>query len=137
MPIHEISSAFVSSAIISPFMTYIDLSLIHSQYYKENIFSSLNKVIYNFNRTKILKPLFIMNNVYFSTYISANLTEYYCKNNNYDYKIPTLVLTSFVNIFAISIKDKQFSCYFNKNLNFKLNSYLLFAFRDIITICSC
>lgn len=137
MPLIEIGSAFISSLMISPFMTIIDLSLLHSQYYKENLLLSCNKTINNYFNKKILKPLFIMNNVYFSTYLSANLTEYCCKSNNIDYKIPTLIITSSINIIAIILKDKKYSLYFNNKIRFGLNSFLLFALRDSITIGSC
>lgn len=76
--------------------------------------------------------------VYSSTYSTANLTELYCKKNNIDYKIPTLISTSIVNILTIGYKDKEYSKLFNNKYNtFPKISYGLFSIRDIITFYSC
>lgn len=139
MPFNEIFSAITSSLIISPIMTIIDTSIIKSQINKldfkksllENVNSYLNRQI-NFT-----KPFNIMLFVYTSTYSTANLVELYCKKNDVDYKIPTLLTTTIVNIITIGYKDKEYSKIFNsKKSLFTKTSYGLFAIRDILTISS-
>lgn len=139
MPFNEIFSAITSSLIISPIMTIIDTSIIKSQINKldfkksllENVNSYLNRQI-NFT-----KPFNIMLFVYTSTYSTANLVELYCKKNDVDYKIPTLLTTTIVNIITIGYKDKEYSKIFNsKKSLFPKTSYGLFAIRDILTISS-
>jgi hypothetical protein len=75
--------------------------------------------------------------VYSSTYTTANLTQYYCKQNEIDYKTPTLITTSLVNMLSIGYKDKEFSKIFKNVLHkMPLSSYMLFGLRDILTISS-
>jgi len=140
MPLHEIFAGIASSFIISPIMSIIDLSIIKSQLFKENIGKSIsdNIIFYSKNKKNFIKPLSIMNIVYTSTYCTANLTEFYCKKNNIDYKFPTLIFTSFVNIISISYKELSFNTLLNKKIiKFPIHCNLLLAVRDMMTINAC
>jgi hypothetical protein len=140
MPLHEIFAGITCSFIISPIMSIIDISIIKSQLCKENISKSIsdNIIFYSKNKQKFIKPLSIMNIVYSSTYCTANLTEFYCKKNNIDYKYPTLISTSFINIISISYKDMIYSKLLNKKIiKFPISCNLLLALRDIMTINAC
>jgi hypothetical protein len=75
-----------------------------------------------------------MNFVYSSTYITANLTDYICKKNNLDSRIPVLINTSLINIVTIAYKDIQYSKLFNSPKKINKSSYGLFALRDVFTI---
>jgi hypothetical protein len=137
--ITEIASGMVSSACISPFMAVIDTAIIKSQFEKKGIFRSLHetsKTMLN-NKMAWLKPIYVMNNVYASTYVTANVVESLCKKNDIDYKIPTILATSLVNILGISYKDKEYAKIYGKsNITFPATSYKLFALRDGLTITS-
>ena len=142
----DVLSGFFSSTFISPFMAVIHISIIKSQIDKNNLKQSYKNVINEYNGKKFMKPYCIMNMVYSSTYITANITQTYCKKNNIDYNIPTLFFTSIVNMFMIAYKDKEYSkLLIKKNItgsnpvikiNFPIKSYLLFGMRDITTIFS-
>ena len=74
----EICSAFISSLTISPIMTIIDCSVIKSQINNLTFSSSLKSTIDDFSkkRINIIRPVIIMNSVYFSTYTTAiNILE--------------------------------------------------------------
>jgi hypothetical protein len=140
MPFHEIFAGITSSLIISPIMSIIDISIIKSQLHKERIGKSItdNITFYSNNKQKFIKPLSVMNIVYSSTYCTANLVELNCKKNNIDYKIPTLLATSFVNILTISYKDMIYSKLLkNALVKFPIQSNMLLAVRDIMTINAC
>lgn len=140
MVLHEIFAGITCSFIISPIMSIIDISIIKSQLHKENIGKSISNqiVYYSNNKHKFIKPLSVMNLVYSSTYCTANLTELYCKKKKIDYKLPTLLSTSLVNIISISYKDMIYSRILNSQIKtFPMKCNLLFAFRDILTINSC
>ena len=139
MPFYEVFCGITSALIVSPIMTIIDSAIIKSQLNKINLKQSLLETSNDYLNKKIgiRKPLNIMLFVYSSTYSTANLTELYCKNNNIDYKMPTLLTTSIVNIAAIAYKDKEYSNIFNVNKSrFPYKSYGLFAIRDMLTISS-
>jgi len=139
MPLYEIFCGFTSSLVITPIMTIIDSSIIKSQINKIDFTKSLGTTTKDFllNKKKYTRPLGIMFFVYSSTYTTANLVELYCKKNNIDYKIPTIICTSIVNIISISYKDKEYSKIFNTTHNkFPKISYGLFALRDTLTITS-
>ena len=139
MPLYELFCGITSSLIVSPIMTIIDTSIIKSQLNKINFKTALLETTNDYSNKKIKfqKPFNIMFIVYSSTYSTANLVELYCKKNNIDYKIPTLIATSFVNITTIAYKDKEYSKIFNSQLNkFPKVSYGLFAIRDMLTISS-
>ena len=140
MPLYEIFTAFVSSSTVTPIMTIIDTAVIKSQIsnksFLETIKNSMNE--YKNGNLPFRYPATVMFGVYYSTYATANLTEYYCKCNNINYKIPTIITTSIVNICAIAYKDKEYAKLFtscNKKQFPKL-SFLLFGIRDTITISS-
>lgn len=140
MPFHEIFAGIASSVIISPIMALIDMSIIRSQMNQQRISKSVisNIEYYSVNKSKMWRPVSIMFSVYSATYCTANLTELFCHYVNIDYKIPTLLTTSLVNIVAINYKDIAYSRMLqNQLLNFSLKSKLLFASRDILTITSC
>lgn len=137
MPFHEIFAGITSSLIISPIMSIIDISIIKSQLHKEKIGKSItdNITFYSTNKQKFIRPVSVMNIVYSSTYCTANLTELYCKKHGIDYKIPTLITTSFANIVTISYKDMVYSKLLNKHLvTFPFRSNILLATRDMMTI---
>ncbi len=140
MVLHEIFAGATSSLLISPIMSILDLSIIKSQIHKEKLSKSLvdNFTFYSNHKTKFLKPLSIMNLVYTTTYCTANLTEYVCKVNHVDYRYPTLLATSSVNIITIMYKDNVYSKLLKKSkAEFPLRSTLLFGARDMMTIMTC
>jgi hypothetical protein len=113
-PIHEISSALLSSSIISPFMLTIDMSIIRSHLKTEKGITSFLNVL-NDLRSRSLpfwRPYRIMNQVYFSTFGTANVMEYYSKRYSIESQIPTILMTSTVNIGMMSYKDREYSHYF-------------------------
>jgi hypothetical protein len=121
-------------------MTLIDSSIIKSQInkldFKRSFIQTSNEYIEN--KINFRRPFGIMFLVYSSTYSTANLVELYCKKNNIDYKIPTFISTSIVNILTIAYKDKEYSKMFNTKYNiFPKISYGLISVRDMITIYSC
>lgn len=139
MPVYEIGSAFLCSTLISPIMTIMDTAIIRSQFENMNLSRAYHQMIKNYTSgaVKCYRPLMIMNGVYFSTYASANLTELYCKSHHVDNRLPTFVITSLVNIAAITYKDREYIKLFeNQVLRFPWHSYGLFALRDSLTIGS-
>lgn len=95
-------------------------------------------------RKNFLRPYLIMNSVYTTTYGTANLTEMYCKKEKIDFRIPTLLATSVVNILMIGYKDREFVKIVRNSLNgnntirtkFPIHSQILFCLRDSLTIFS-
>lgn len=79
MVLYQITGALVSSALISPIMTCIDISIIQSQIkhcsFKKSLLQT-NIGLLN-GSLPFRKPFLIMNLVYSSTYLTANLTEHY------------------------------------------------------------
>lgn len=150
---NEISSALISSAIISPIMTIIDMSVIQSQIKHITFAKSLiitKKSIYN-RSLPFIRPLYTMNFVYSATYLTANCSNYIVKQNYIDNgnngKYFVLLTTSMVNIASIAYKDIQYSKLFHNHhstisknqVHLKsshFNSYSLFAMRDMMTISS-
>lgn len=144
---NEITSALISSACISPIMTVIDMSVIQSQIkhisFSQSLITTQKNII---NRSlPFFRPLYTMNFVYSATYLTANCSNYLVKNNFIEKNGKYFVLfsTSIVNICSIAYKDIQYSKYFHNpnqnNINLKsvnLNSYSLFAIRDMMTISS-
>jgi len=117
----------------------IDTSIIRTQIKNINFKQSFTETTNDYLNKKIKfgKPFSIMIFVYSSTYSTANLTEFYCKIYNIDYKVPTLILTSIVNIFTIAYKDKEYSKIFNNKYHiFPRNSFCIFAIRYMFTISS-
>lgn len=139
MPVYELGAAFVCSSLISPIMVVLDTSIIRSQFEKINLKRSCTETIRGYRNGSVpfLRPLTIMNGVYFSTYASANLTELYCKEKGVDSRLPTLGTTSLVNIVGITLKDRAFIQMFEKQtFHFPWRSYALFGLRDSLTIAS-
>ena len=140
MPFIEIGSAFITSFIVSPIMTVIDTSIIKSQFQQNSFFKNFQNTFSQYKNKQISfqKPFNIMFGVYFSTYATANLTEYYCKKNSIDFQYPTLLSTSLVNIGGIAYKDKEYAKMFSniKPKPFPILSIALFSLRDILTIGS-
>jgi len=143
MVLYDISAGLISSFIISPIMTSIDISIIQSQIKHKPFVESFkltNLQLYS-GKLPFIKPFGIMNFVYSATYLSANLTDYYCKKYDIDSKVPVLFNTSIVNVAAIAYKDIAYSKLFHSPEQQKVqlktthwNSYGLFALRDIFTI---
>lgn len=139
MYINEILAGSFTSLFISPFMTIIDTSIIKTQINNKTLFKTMKDTTSLFlnNKYYFLKPFRIMFMVYSSTYVSANSINLYCKNNNWENKIPLLIGTSIINISMISYKDKIYSNLFSKSIiKFPIKSYSLFILRDILTISS-
>lgn len=139
MPAYEIFCGLTSSLVVAPFMTIIDSSIIKSQLNKIEFKKAIIETSSDYlnKKNSFVKPFGIMFFVYSSTYSTANLVEYYCKKNNIDYKIPTILATSLVNVCTIAYKDKEYSKIFNNGYNkFPRISYGLFAIRDMMTIYS-
>lgn len=139
MPIYEIFCGLTSSLIVAPIMTIIDTAVIKTQINKLSLKEALSETVsdYSSKKIKFAKPFSIMLLVYSSTYSTANLTTLFCKTNNLDYKLPTLIATSLVNVASISYKDKEYTKLFAlKKQNFQKSSYTLFAIRDMLTIAS-
>jgi hypothetical protein len=139
MPFFEIFCGFTSSLFIFPIMTLVDTSIIRSQINKTDFKKSISETTHDYCSRKIpfTPPACIMFSVYFSTYTTANITELYCKKHNIDYKIPTLITTSAVNITTIAYKDKMYSKMFSQIPHFfPKKSLALFAIRDMLTISS-
>ena len=140
MPAHEIGSAFLSSFAVAPAMMVIDTAVIKSQFQNKSFTASLRDSLQDY-RTGITSwkvPFRTMFGVYASTYATANLTEFACRSAGVDYKIPTMIMTSMVNIAAIAYKDKEYAKLFGSTTSrqFPRLSYGLFAIRDTITITS-
>jgi hypothetical protein len=142
MPLYEITGALLSSVIISPIMTCIDVSIIQSQMKHLSFLEAFRKTNLQFH-LKIIpfyRPCFIMNNVYTSTYMTANLSEFYCKKNRVDKETSRwwiLFPTSIVNIIGVAYKDIQYSKIFQTKIYpFHWKPYGLFAIRDMMTIGS-
>lgn len=139
MPYYELFCGVTSSLLVAPIMTIIDTAVIKTQIHSLNLKQAFSESIQDYatRKIKIGKPFGIMFLVYGSTYSTANLTEYTCKVMNVDSKLPTLFLTSAVNIASISYKDKEYTKLFNQQKrNFPKASYGLFALRDCMTIAS-
>jgi hypothetical protein len=140
MVFHELFAGTTSSLLISPIMAFLDMSILKSQIHKEKLSQALvsNLNYYTANKKTFIKPFGIMNVVYTSTYCTANLTELACKKSHIDYKIPTLLTTSLVNIGTIMYKDMEYAKLLkNSKKQFPLQSNLLFALRDMSTIMTC
>jgi hypothetical protein len=76
-----------------------------------------------------------MNQVYFSTFGTANLMEYYSKQYSIPSHIPSIFATSTVNIIGMAYKDREYSHYFGitrQSLPWK--SLLLSAMGAYITV---
>ena len=139
MPLYELGAALVSAGTVSPIMTVIDTAIIKSQFQKINLTQACTETIkdYSNGTIKFKRPFSIMSFVYGSTYATANLTELTCHKLNIDYKMPTLVATSLVNVATIAYKDREYAKIFNQSkMKFPLTAYGLFALRDSFTIGS-
>jgi hypothetical protein len=140
MVFHEVFAGATSSLLVSPIMALLDLSILKSQLSKQTLGTSLTENIhyYTIQKKQFIRPFGIMNVVYMSTYCTANLTELACKSVNVDYKIPTLLTTSAVNIATIMYKDNEYAKLLkNSKKQFPLTSNILFAARDMSTILTC
>jgi len=140
MPLHELACGITSALFVSPVMTVIDSAIIKSQIKKIDFKKALLDTTNDYAHKKIhfTRPFYLMFLVYSSTYSTANLVDFYCKKNKIDYKIPTLLATSAINISTIAYKDKEYSRLFNtQKMTFPKTCYGLFALRDMMTISSC
>lgn len=139
MPLYEIFCGMCSSLVIAPIMTVLDTAVIKTQVTKSTLKQAVQDSATDYINKKMSfkKPFSVMFFVYASTYSTANLTEYGCKQYGVDYKLPTFLSTSLVNISAISYKDKVYARLFDQQKkHFPRISYGLFAIRDSMTIGS-
>ncbi len=139
MPFYEIFCGVSSSLVISPIMTIIDTAVIKTQATKSTLKQAIQESVTDYMSKKMSfkKPFSVMFFVYASTYSTANLTEYGCKEYGLDYRLPTFLATSLVNVTTISYKDKVYAKLFEqKPKYFPKLSYGLFALRDSMTIGS-
>lgn len=137
--IWEILSAFVSASVISPVMTLIDSSIIYSQIHKIRFKQAFKQKSrdYMHDKKSFLRPYNIMFGVYFSTYSTANIIDYYCKQEGIDSRKHVFAYTSLVNILAIGYKDRTYSQLFHQQkICFSRSSLALFGVRDALTIGS-
>lgn len=95
----ELSAALWSSALISPIMMIIDLSLHRRHQFPE---PALRHVLRSLATRQIplLRPYAIMTSVYFFTFATANLTEG---------TVIQLPMTTAVNVAAMTYKDRVYS----------------------------
>lgn len=139
MPLYEMGTAFLCSSIISPVMMVMDTAIIKSQFEKIPIRKSYQETFQGYwnGHIRWQKPFRVMNSVYFGTYATANLTELYCNQSHMDNRWLTFFLTSSVNIVGIIWKDRSYIKMFEHTvLEIPYRSYVLFAFRDSLTIGS-
>jgi hypothetical protein len=131
-PYSEIYAAGLSSLIISPFVSYIDLATIRSQRLQQSLLTSLQ----HYKREPVIKlanPFIVMFGVYFATYATAN-----CSSENKVFN------TTLVNLAAINWKDfyysklqhaekpkKTYSAGVSASL---VRSQILFLLRDFVTV---
>lgn len=137
MLFQDLLSAILSSLVISPIMTLIDISIIRSQLLKTTFITSTKNTIRDLYKNIIPmgRPLFLMNGVYSLTFGTANTVDYFCRKTNIPSDFPIISCTSAVNIGMMSYKDKEYSNLFGmarKNLPFL--SYSLFSFGAMCTI---
>ncbi|TFJ84575.1 hypothetical protein NSK_004040 [Nannochloropsis salina CCMP1776] len=135
----QTAAAVIASSVVSPAMTVIDLSIIRAQFNKSSMGSALRSTTSDLlsGRMRWNPALSIMSTVYTSTYMTANYTSALCQELGIDYKIPTAVATSLVNITAIAYKDREFARMCSKAPTvFPLSCYGLFALRDGLTVTS-
>lgn len=106
MPIQEISAALWSSSLISPCMLFIDMILHRRHQSSESISSSFRNTLHALRTRQIpLVPTYwAMNRVYFYTFATANVTEFY--------HVPSFLaigLTTAVNVATMAEKDRVYS----------------------------
>jgi len=132
-----LSAGIISSCVISPIMSIIDLSIMKTNLEKTNIKSSMIKIVKDIKNKnlKFLYPCLIINSVYTPTFCSGNVIKDYNKKNNIDNNISLVLGTSFINIYTMAYKDKKFSEIFGmKNNNYTMKSYSLFMIGSMFTI---
>lgn len=110
-PYQEISAALWSSTLISPFMMVMDLSIHRSHVYSEKRLTPFLQTLRSLYYKKIpfLKSFSTIHSVYFLTFTTANLTEYYCKKNNIPSTIPIISFTTLVNCSMMTYKDRVYA----------------------------
>ncbi|EWM23584.1 hypothetical protein Naga_100266g4 [Nannochloropsis gaditana] len=134
-----ITAAVVAGSLVSPMITVLDLAIVRSQFDHIGVGTAVKRTASDLytGRASWNPALRIMGGVYLSTYMAANGTEAWCTENGIDYKIPTAVTTSLVNIVGVSLKDRAFARMMKKSASsFPLSSYLLFGIRDGMTVTS-
>ncbi len=136
-PLKEITAALWSSSLISPLMLTIDMSIVRSHIKQEKLKTSFLNVIHGLrsNKPSFGRPYYVMNQVYFSTFGTANVVEYYSKCYSIESRIPTILLTSTVNILFMTYKDREYTRYFGiKRQPMPGKSLLLSAIGAYITV---
>lgn len=111
MAIQEISAALWSSTLISPFMMVMDLSIHRSHIHSEKgitPFLQTLRSLYHHN-IPLFKSFSTIHSVYFLTFSTANLTEYYCKQKDVPSTLPIVTLTTLVNCSMMAYKDRVYA----------------------------
>jgi hypothetical protein len=138
MSIWELLSAgIISSSLISPIMSVIDLSIIRTNVDKSSMKISLNNVIKDIKNRNIrfLYPCLIINSVYTPTFCSGNIIKEYNKKNNIDNNLSLILGTSFVNVYMMAYKDRKFCEIFGIcNNRYDIKSYGLFMSGAMFTV---
>jgi hypothetical protein len=137
MLLQDLLSAVLSSLIISPIMTLIDISIIRSYLLKTTFITSTKNTIKDLYKNVIPlgRPLFLMNGVYSLTFGTANTVDYFCRKINIPSDFPIIGCTSAVNIGMMSYKDKEYSNLFGMTRkNLPIFSYGMFSLGAMITI---
>lgn len=137
MLLQDLLSAILSSLVISPIMTLIDISIIRSNLLKTTFMTSTKNTLMDLYRNVIPmgRPLFVMNGVYSLTFGTANTVDYFCKKTNIPSDFPIISCTSAVNIGMMSYKDKEYSNLFGMaRRNLPIFSYGMFSFGAMCTI---
>jgi hypothetical protein len=128
LPVQEISAAFWSSMLISPCMMMIDLSIHRSHQHTEKGIASFIQTAKDLRNRRIpfWKSYIIMSTVYFLTFGTANVSEYYHMTPLF-----TLGLTTTANVSAMAYKDRYYSSLWGTTLPLQ---YLPWKSRCLSTV---
>jgi len=133
-------AANVASGAILPIMSTIDMAIIRSQYGTISLkeaFKSQPRAFWA-DKSKSFAAFGIMFKTYKFTYLTANLTETFCKQQGIDHKLPTLAATSLVNMIAIAYKDNMYARMFQQSSippeRLPTKYFISCAMRDGLTV---
>jgi len=128
LPIQEISAALLSSTLISPCMMLIDLSIHRSHQHAEKGIMSCIQTTRELRHGRIpfWKSYMVMNTVYFLTFGTANVAEYY-----HMAPLSMMGLTTAVNVSAMAYKDRYYASLWRST---NMHTYLPWKSRILSTI---